>query len=257
MKIAPNTFKSAIARGKPQVGIWNSLCSNIAAEALASAGYDWALLDMEHSPNDLRTVLSQLQAYGAGSTLPVVRPVWNDPVIVKSLLDIGVTGLLFPMVQDAEEARQAVAATRYPPRGIRGVSISQRGNRYGRIKDYHSTIENHICVLVQVETKRALDNVADIAAVDGVDGIFFGPADLAADLGMMGQLASDELWQVIGTGVAAAVQAGKPCGTLVGSPDKAAELFGAGFTFVACSSDLNVMVAAADANLATIRGRLS
>ncbi len=257
MQMKPNTFKKAIAAGKKQVGIWNSLCSNIAADALASSGYDWTLLDMEHSPNDLRTVLSQLQAYENGATVPLVRPAWNDPVIVKSLLDMGAPGLLFPMVQNAGEAAKAVAATRYPPRGMRGVSTSQRANRFGRVKDYLHKAEAEICVLVQIETRLALENIPEIAAVDGVDGIFFGPADLAADMGILGQLTSKELWSAIAGGVAAATAAGKPAGTLVGNPQKAVELLNAGCTYVACGSDLNLLVGSADAQLAAIRAELS
>ena len=253
MELRTNTFKKAIATGQKQVGVWNSLCSNIAADALASSGYDWALLDMEHSPNDFRTVLNQLQAYENGSTSAIVRPVWNDPVIVKSLLDMGAQSLLFPMVQNAEEARKAVAATRYPPNGMRGVSASQRGNRYGRIKDYLHKAHEEICVLVQIETKEALDNIPEIAAVDGVDGIFFGPADLAADMGILGQLASEELWAAIASGVEAGRAAGVPAGTLVGTAQKALEVLGGGMAYVACGSDLNLMVGAADAQLAEIR----
>lgn len=257
MQLKPNTFKHAIAAGQKQIGVWNSLCSNIAADALASSGYDWALLDMEHSPNDLRTVLGQLQAYENGATVPVVRPVWNDPVIVKSLLDLGARGLLFPMVQNAEEAEKAVAATRYPPDGIRGVSLSQRANRFGRVKDYLQTADREICVLVQIETTQALKNIPEIAAVDGVDGLFFGPADLAADMGLLGQVASEDLWSAIAEGADAAINAGKPVGTLVGDAQRAIELLQAKFSFVACSSDLNLMVNSADANLNAIRSELT
>ena len=256
MKLKKNSFKHAIAGGAKQVGIWNSLCSNISADALASAGYDWALLDMEHSPNDFRTVLSQLQAYENGTTSAIVRPVWNDPVIVKSLLDMGAQSLLFPMVQNADEARKAVAATRYPPDGMRGVSVSQRGNRYGRVKDYLTTAHEEICVLVQIETREALDNLPEIAAVDGIDGVFFGPADLAADMGIIGELTSQELWSAIAGGAEAATAAGKPAGTLVGNAQKALEVLGNGMTYVACSSDLNLMVGAADAQLKAIRADL-
>ena len=257
MELKTNTFKKAIAAGQNQVGVWNSLCSNISADALASSGYDWALLDMEHSPNDFRTVLSQLQAYENGSTAAIVRPVWNDPVIVKSLLDMGAQSLLFPMVQNADEARKAVAATRYPPDGMRGVSASQRGNRYGRVKDYLHKAHEEICVLVQIETLEALDNIPEIAAVDGIDGIFFGPADLAADMGILGQLASEELWAMIAKGVEAGRAAGVPAGTLVGTPQKALEVLDGGMTYVACSSDLNLLVGAADAQLAAIRSELA
>ncbi len=251
-----NTFKHAIGAGRQQVGIWNSLCSNIAAEAIAASGYDWALLDMEHSANDLRTVLGQLQAYEDSPTIPVVRPIWNDPVIVKSLLDMGAPGLLFPMIQSVEEAQAAVAATRYPPRGKRGVSMSQRGNRFGRVTDYFDRVEEETCIIVQIETREALSRVGEIARVDGVDGVFFGPADLAADMGLLGQVANEGLWADIVDGAQIARAAGKPAGTLVGDPAKALELFDAGFAFVACGSDVNLMVKSADAQLKTMRDAL-
>ena len=253
MELKQNTFKKALAEGRKQVGVWNSLCSNVAADAMASAGYDWALLDMEHSPSDLRTVFSQLQAYECGPTATVVRPVWNEPVIVKSLLDMGAQSLLFPMVQNADEARKAVAATRYPPHGMRGVSASTRANRFGRVKDYLVKAADEICVLVQIETREALNNLPAIAAVDGVDGVFFGPADLAADMGMLDRLGNDEVWATIAGGAAAAADAGKPAGTLVGNAAKALEVLAGGMGYVACSSDLNLMVGAADAQLKAVR----
>lgn len=256
MKLEKNSFKQAIRDRTKQIGIWNSLCSNIAAEIIAPAGFDWALLDMEHSPSDLRTVLSQLQAYDTGSTLPIVRPVWNDPVLVKPLLDMGARGLLFPMVQTSKEAEKAVAATRYPPRGVRGVSLSQRGNRFGRVTDYLDRYEEELCVIVQIETRSALSKVREIAAVEGVDGIFFGPADLSADMELLGQLDNPELWAAILEGVAAAESEGKPSGTLVANPDKAIELFNQGFTFVACGTDSNLLARGADALFDKVRSAI-
>src|SRR5690554_4195262 len=146
MKLPKNTFKAAICEGRPQIGIWSSLCSNIAADVLGTAGYDWALVDMEHSPNDMMSVLGQLQAYEVGRTTAIVRPPWNDSVILKRLLDLGALTLLIPMVQSADEAHAAVRATRYPPNGIRGVSLTTRTNRYGRITDYIERVQNEICV---------------------------------------------------------------------------------------------------------------
>lgn len=256
MKLPINTFKRAIQNGTKQIGIWNSLCSNIAAEIIAPTGFDWALLDMEHSPSDLRTVLSQLQAYGSEATLPIIRPVWNDPVLVKPLLDMGARGLLFPMVQSSEETELAVAATRYPPRGVRGVSLSQRGNKFGRITDYLDRYEEELCVIVQIETREALSRVREISAVDGVDGIFFGPADLSADMGLIGQLDNSELWAAILEGVASAESEGKPSGTLVANPDKAIELFNQGFTFVACGTDTNLLARGADALLDKVKSAI-
>ena len=150
MKLAANPFLAAIRAGQPQIGMWLSLSSPFAAEAVAGAGFDWVMIDMEHSPNELTTVLGQLQVFAAYGTTALVRPDWNDAVKVKRLLDIGAPGLLFPMVQSADEARAAVAATRYPPNGIRGVSATTRANAFGRITDYFARIEQETAVLVQI-----------------------------------------------------------------------------------------------------------
>ena len=257
MKLARNTFKAAIADGKPQIGLWNSLCSNFAADVVSSTGFDWALLDMEHSPNDERTVLGQMQAMQQGDTVPIIRPPWNDFVMIKRLLDIGACGFLFPMVQSAEEAASAVAATRYPPRGIRGVSMAQRGNKFGRVTDYFERFEEELAVLVQIETRDALSRTAEIAAVDGVDGVFFGPADIAADMGLLGQATHPDVWAAIGEAAKIVHAAGKPTGTLVQTADKAVELFNDGFSFVACGSDLGLLARGADALLANVKSGLA
>jgi 4-hydroxy-2-oxoheptanedioate aldolase len=256
MKLQENRFKRSIREGTPQIGIWNSLCSEIAAEILAGVGYDWALLDMEHSPNDLRTLLHQLQAYQSGDTVPVVRPPSDEPALVKRILDLGVSNLLFPMVQSAEHAEEIVRMTRYPPRGIRGVSMSQRGNRWGRITDYHQRFEDELCVLMQIETSEALERVREIAEVDGVDGIFFGPADLSAALGVMGQLGHDAVSAAIRDGMAAARSTGKPVGTLMGTPEQALGWFKEGMIYVACASDQALLARNALACLTALRSRL-
>ena len=251
-----NAFKQAILSGKPQIGLWISLCSNFAAEAVASAGFDWALLDMEHSPNEISVVLSQLQAFDSSSTTAIARPMWNDPVVVKRLLDIGSPGLLFPMVQNPDEARAAVAASRYPPKGIRGVGTTHRANKFGRVTDYFDRVEEETCVLVQVETRHALDQVEAIAAVDGVDGVFFGPSDIAADFGKLGQAGDPEVWAAIDQAAKKVMGLGKAVGTLVTSAEKGAELLNQGFSFVACGSDLGLLARGADALLANVRNGL-
>src|SRR3954471_752817 len=169
-----NSFKRSLAEGRPQIGLWCSLCNNIAAEIIAGAGFDWILIDTEHAPNELPNVFSQLQALVGGTAAPVVRPAWNDTVLLKRFLDSGVQSFLVPYVQTAEEARAAVAATRYPPHGVRGVAVTHRANQYGRIKDYAREANDQICVLVQIETRLGLENLEAIAAVDGVDGLFIG-----------------------------------------------------------------------------------
>src|SRR5688572_8606135 len=152
LQLRSNTFKQAIREGRMQIGLWSSLGSNIAAEVIAGAGFDWILIDTEHAPNELPMVFSQLQALVGGTATPIVRPAWNDMVLIKRLLDIGVQNLLVPFVQTAEEAHAAVAATRYPPQGVRGVAVTHRGNDYGRVKDYFARANDEICLLVQLES---------------------------------------------------------------------------------------------------------
>lgn len=248
-----NEFKKAILSGKPQIGLWISLCHNYAAEAVASAGFDWVLLDMEHSPNEVAGVLGQLQAFDSSSTTAITRPMWNDSVVVKRLLDIGSPGLLFPMVQSVEEAQAAVSAVRYPPRGIRGVGTTHRANKFGRITDYFERVEEETCVLVQVETRHALERVEAIAAVDGIDGVFFGPSDIAADFGKLGQANDGEVWQAIDEAAQKVMALGKPVGTLVSTVERGVDLLNAGYSFVACGSDLGLLARGADALLSTVR----
>ncbi len=248
-----NKFKRGLEAGTPQIGLWISLCSGFATDAVADVGFDWLLMDMEHAPNDLATVLQQFQAAQAYDTTALVRPMWNDTVMVKRLMDLGAPGVLFPMVQTVAEAEAAVAACRYPPKGVRGVSLTQRGNRFGRDKGYIDEVDRQTCVLVQVETIEAMGRVEEIAAVDGVDGVFFGPADIAASMGKMGQILDDELWdQIFAT--AAKVQAmGKPVGTLVGTPDLTKHVLDAGFLFVAVGSDLGLLARGAERLLTSVR----
>src|SRR5579863_9134694 len=167
-----NRFKRAIAQGARQIGLWLSLASPAATEVAAGAGFDWVLIDMEHAPNELPDVAHHLRAAEGGTAEPVVRVPWNEPVMVKRLLDIGARSLLFPFVQSADEASRAVAATRYPPEGIRGFAGTTRANRYGRVAGYAQRASEEICVLVQCETRKAVADIAAIAAIDGIDGIF-------------------------------------------------------------------------------------
>ncbi|MGI9522063.1 MAG: HpcH/HpaI aldolase family protein [Hyphomicrobiaceae bacterium] len=257
MKLAPNPFTQAIRSGNKQIGLWVSLSSSFAADVVAPTGYDWVLLDMEHSPGELASVLGQLQVFAASETAAIVRPDWNDTVKVKRLLDIGAPGLLFPMVQSVEEAEQAVAATRYPPRGIRGVSGSTRANAFGRTSDYFARVEDETAVLVQLETKAAVAKAVEIGAVDGVDGVFFGPADIAADIGLLGKPMDPAVWELIMPAAKALMANGVPVGTLVLDAAFAAKLLGDGFTFVACGSDTALLAKGADSLLASVKGDLA
>ena len=193
MDLPANAFKRALRDGRKQIGLWASLCSGLVSEILASAGYDWIMIDAEHAPNDLASVLDQLRGLKGGTATPIVRPAWNDPVLIKRYLDLGVQTLLVPWVQNAAEAARAVAATRYPPKGIRGVALIHRASGFGAIPDYLTRANDEMCVLVQVETREALGQLESIAAVDGVDGIFIGPSDLSAAMGNIGGNRSPEM----------------------------------------------------------------
>ena len=247
MEPTPNAFKHALAAKRRQVGLWSSLCSNIAAEIISDSGFDWILLDTEHSPNELPGLLSQLQALAGGTATPIVRPAFNDTVLIKRILDIGAQSLLVPYVQDAEAARRAVAATRYPPKGVRGVTASGRASRYGRVAGYLKRADAEICVLVQVETPTALDQLEAIAAVDGVDGVFIGPADLAASLGHIGNPQHPEVQEAIEDAARRLKKAGKPGGILTFSEEEAQRYIGWGYSFIAVGSDLGLLSRGADA----------
>lgn len=247
MDVPVNAFKAAIARGERQIGLWSSTCSNYVAEAIAGCGFDWIVIDSEHAPNDVMGILGQLQAMAGGTATPVVRPYWNDPVLFKRLLDIGAQTLLVPFVQTAEEARAAVAATRYPPRGIRGVATATRAGRFGRVSDYFAKAEKQICLLVQVETKSAVDNLDAIAAVDGVDGVFIGPSDLAAALGHIGNPAHPEVQAVIADALKRLQAKGKPAGILTSAEAEAQRYVAMGFTFVAVGADIGLLVRGGEA----------
>ena len=246
MQLPVNEFKQALKAGKPQIGIWSSLCSPISAEVLADAGFDWVLLDTEHSPNELPVVQNQLDALLAGNTEGIVRPAWNDTVLIKRCLDVGARTLLLPYVQNPEEARRAVAATRYPPQGVRGVSGCTRANRYGRVKDYFKRVHDELCVLVQVETMSAMQHIEAIAAIDGVDGIFIGPNDLAADMGHLGNWQHPEVWKVMEDAAKRIRKAGKAPGILVGEAD-GQRCLDLGYLFVAVGSDLVMLARGSEA----------
>ncbi len=251
--IPPNKLKAALRGQHRQIGLWSSLCSNVVAEVLAYAGYDWIVVDTEHAPSEPLHVLSQLQALATGTAEPVVRVAWNDPVLMKRLLDIGARSLLVPFVQSADEARAAVAATRYPPHGIRGVSVSHRANRFGRVPDYLHTAQEEICVLVQLETRVALGNLEAIAAAEGIDGLFIGPSDLAADLGHLGNAAHPDVQAAIADACKRIRAAGKPAGILAPVEADARRYFEMGFTFVAIGSDVGLLAAGSTNLVARMR----
>lgn len=247
MTLPPNSFKAALREGRPQIGLWSSLCSNVVAEIIAHAGYDWILIDTEHAPNELPDVLAQMHAMTGGTAEPIVRPAWNDAVLIKRFMDIGVRTLLLPFVQSAEEARRAVAAANYPPYGVRGVATASRAVRYGRAVGYHRAAGADVCVLVQVETRAALAELEAIAAVEGVDGLFIGPSDLAADFGHLGESSHPEVQAAIADGCARIRAAGKAPGILAPVEADARRYLEMGFLFVAVGSDLGLLARESEA----------
>src|SRR3989442_6334952 len=247
MEMPVNTCKKAIREGRPQIGLWCSSCSNVTAEVIAGAGFDWILIDTEHAPNELPMVLSQLQALAGGTAAPVVRPAWNDLVLIKRLLDVAAQNLLVPYVQTVEEARAAVAAVRYPPQGIRGVAVLHRANRFGRLKDYFARANEEIGLLLQLETRGALQNLEAIAAVEGVDGLFIGPSDLAAALGHLGDNRHAEVRAAIEQAVQRIRQAGKGAGILAPLEADARHWLAQGCTVVAVGSDLGLLARSSEA----------
>ncbi len=237
----PNHFRQRLLAGDRLIGCWLSLASPIATEVLGVAGFDWLLLDAEHAPNDVLTLIPQLMALKDSPSAPVVRPPWNDTVLIKRLLDAGCSNFLIPFVENAEQAAAAVAATRYPPQGVRGVSVSQRGNRYGAVTDYFKIANDHIGVIVQIENRAGVVAASQIAAVDGVDCLFVGPSDLAAGYGHLGNPGHPEVQQAIADVLAATRAAGKACGILSPVEADARHYLEMGMTFVAVGSDLGVL----------------
>jgi 2-dehydro-3-deoxyglucarate aldolase len=234
----PNRFRQDLLAGKRLIGCWCSLANPITTEVLGVAGFDWLLLDGEHSPNDVTTFIPQLMALKDSVSAPVVRPSWNDPVELKRLLDAGFYNFLIPFVESADAARAAVAATRYPPQGMRGVSVSQRSNRYGTVADYFTSANEQMCVIVQIESRAGIAAAQEIAAVEGVDCIFVGPSDLAAGLGHLGNATHPEVQAAMQSIFAAAKAQSKPIGILAPVEADARRYMEMGATFVAVGSDL-------------------
>lgn len=237
MDMPINTFKRGLKEGRKQAGCWLSLASHTAAEICAGAGFDWVLVDMEHAPADLENVHHQLQAVAPYPVSAMVRPPWNDPVVIKRLLDVGVQTLLLPYVQTAEEARRAVAAIRYAPHGFRGVSTSSRANRYGRVKDYFTRVHDELCLIVQIESPAAIEQIEAIAAIDGIDGLFIGPQDLAAGFGHLNNPGHPQVQAAIADAITRMKKAGKGAGILAFAEPDAKRWFDHGADFVAVTSD--------------------
>ncbi|WP_170167068.1 HpcH/HpaI aldolase family protein [Paracoccus methylarcula] len=233
-----NPFKTALRERRKLPGFWLSLCSPTVTEIASQSGADWLLVDMEHSPGDLSQISDHLRAATGGGAEVVVRPPFSEPVMVKRLLDIGVRNLMFPMIQTAEDAQQAVSWTRYPPRGIRGISATVRANRYARQKDYLQTYTEDMTIILQVETPQVVASIPGIAEVEGVDAIFIGPGDLAASMGHAGNVSAPEVRAKIVEAVSLIHEAGLPAGILGYGEETARGYFETdGIEFVAIAGD--------------------
>jgi 2-keto-3-deoxy-L-rhamnonate aldolase RhmA len=241
----PNRLKQLLREGKSACGTWVSLCSPQAAEVIGLCGFDWLLIDMEHGAGDYQTLIGQLQGIGsAGESEPIVRVQWNDAAIVKRVLDAGAHGVMIPAVKTVEEARRAIASTKYPPQGFRGIA-SVRGGKYGLDSGYLKEANDQIMVFLQIETKEAVKDIEAILDLPGIDVAFVGPNDLAADLGHIGEPSHPEVVAAIER-VEKAAQARKiPLGTVSRGWDAAKILFEKGYQAVSVQSDVNLMLSAA------------
>ena len=243
---AYNPFKSALAARQPQIGLWLSMAAPYLAEVAATAGYDWLLIDGEHAPNDLRSTLAALQALAPYPSQAVVRVVHGETALIKQVLDIGAKTLLVPMVDTAEQARSIVAAMRYAPQGVRGVgSAVARASQWAGRADYMAVANDEVCLLVQAETVTALNNLEAICAVDGVQGVFIGPADLAASMGHRGNPGHPDVQAAIEGAMKTIIASGKAAGTLTSDPVLAQRYLDLGCTFVAVGVDVLMFANAA------------
>jgi 4-hydroxy-2-oxoheptanedioate aldolase len=247
MDLPKNPFKAALREGHQQIGIWCALPGSGHAESLAGCGFDWMLIDTEHSTVSLETVQAMLQAVAPYPTHAVVRPGWNDAVEIKRILDSGALSILVPYVQNAEEAARAVSAVRYPPHGTRGVAGITRASRFGLVDSYTARANEEVCLLVQVETVEALNNLEAIASVEGVDGVFIGPADLAASMGFPGHPGASEVKSAILKAIKRINAAGKPAGILSLDQSFLKEAVAAGTRFTAVDVDQAILLRGARA----------
>lgn len=255
MDVPVNHFKRAIASGKTPVGTWLSSGSPATAEALGCAGFDFLVVDTEHTPIDPPQMTEILRAVAGTPAQAVVRPPWNDMVMVKRVLDAGAQTLLFPFVQDEEEAKRAVAFTRYPPAGVRGVAGTHRASRFGTVANYIRGADREMCVIVQIETLSALERLPKIAAVEGVDSIFVGPNDLAASMGHLGDTGNAAVQEKLAFAAKECRHLGKPCGIVGQNPDVVATFLDYGYSWVAVSSDMAMMVSRAGEFLGKVRAK--
>ena len=250
-----NPFQQLLAARatKVPVGTWIMSASPLVAEAIGHAGFDWAVLDMEHTPLDLMDLVHLLQAVGNTKLVPLVRVPWNDTVNVKRVLDAGAHSLLFPFIQNGEEAKKAVAATRYPPEGVRGMAGMSRASRFGTVPDFFKTANANICAVLQLETPESIARLEEIAAVPGVGGLFVGPGDLSGAMGHVGNLTHPDVMALMADAAQRAHRIGMPIGTVGGTPEVVAKYRANGYDFVAVASDLGLLMRAAQAAAQALR----
>ena len=254
MDMPQNRFKRAISQGRTPIGTWLVSGAPSAAEAMGCLGFDFLVLDMEHTPIDMAQFIGILRTIDTTPAGVITRLPWNDMVTVKRVLDAGAQSLMFPFVQSADEARRAVSYTRYPPEGVRGVAAVHRASRHGTIPSYHRNAASELCVVVQIETLPALAEIPAIAAVPGVDALFIGPADLSASMGHLGNITHPDVMARLAEGAAACKAAGKPVGIVGPNPDVVAKFIDMGFSWVAIGSDVGLMVNRAQEWLGKVRG---
>ncbi len=256
MKTPKNLFKRALQDGERQYGYWLGLCSPLAAELCAYTGYDWLLIDGEHAPNNLSTVLAQLQAIQGTPSQAIVRLVDDNPAVIKQYLDIGVQSLLVPMIETADQARDLVRAIQYPPEGIRGVGTAlARGACWNLIDDYFDEVDDELCLIIQIESVKGLKNLDEILSVDRVDAVFIGPADLAATMGHLRNPGHPDVQTEINTAIEKIIAAGKPAGTVVVNPDAAKNYLAAGMQFIALGIDTLSLIESAKNSLNEVVGQ--
>ncbi|WP_137155654.1 4-hydroxy-2-oxoheptanedioate aldolase [Rhizobium sp. FKL33] len=254
MPAPKNSFKAALAQGRTQIGLWAALTSPITAEICASAGFDWVLLDAEHAPNDIPTLMAQLQAMAPHPAHAIVRPPIGETWLIKQILDIGAQTILVPMVETKEQAEAMVRAVRYPPHGVRGVGASlARASAFNRIPDYLQTANDEICLLLQIESRAGLVNLDAITATEGVDGVFIGPADLAADMGFLGKPGADEVQTAVTEALVRIQSLGKAAGILTADQSLARRYVELGASFVGIGSDVGLLVNATGRLLSDFR----
>ncbi|OBZ93593.1 2-keto-3-deoxy-L-rhamnonate aldolase [Pararhizobium polonicum] len=247
MPAPKNLFKSAIRADRFQLGLWVALASPYAAEIVSGSGYDWLLIDGEHAPNDIPLLSAQIQAVSRSGGHPIVRLPVGETWMIKQILDTGAQTLLIPMVESVEQAQALVRAVRYPPHGVRGVGAALgRASQFSRIGDYLETANAEICLIVQIESRAGLAALDEIAALDGIDGLFIGPSDLAADMGHLGQPGHADVTAAIGDAFARIKKAGKAAGIMTLDLDQARLYRDMGATFMAIGTDVTLLVSATE-----------